>query len=54
MVDDKSNKIEKEVISFLNGNDPMEHIIKIECGYNDDMVSIIYRDENNKKRIILF
>lgn len=52
MVDDKSNKIEKEVISFLNGNDPMEHIIKIECGYNDDMVSIIYRDENNKKRII--
>lgn len=45
-------KVTKEQIdSFLNGSDPMERIIKIECGYDDDKVSIIYRDENNNKRI---
>ena len=45
-------KVTKEQIdSFLSGTDPMEHIIKIECGYDEDKVSIIYRDTNNKKRI---
>ena len=48
----QENKISKEEISkFLNGTDPMERIIKIECGYNDEKVSIIYRNENGEKRI---
>ena len=45
-------EITKESIAeFLNGRDPMERIVNIECGYNDDMVSVIYRDENGVKRI---
>lgn len=38
---------------FLSGRDPMEHIISIECGYEDDKVSIIYRNADNQKRIRL-
>lgn len=46
------SKVTKEQIdSFLSGTDPMEHIIKIECGYDEDKVSIIYRDADNRKRI---
>ena len=46
------NKITQEKIqAFFDGRDPMERIIKIECGYNDDKVSIIYRREDGKKRI---
>lgn len=46
------SKVTKEQIdAFLSGSDPMERIIKIECEYNDDKVSIIYRDEQGKKRI---
>lgn len=46
------SKVTKEQIdSFLSGSDPMEHIIKIECGYDEDKVSIIYRNEQNQKRI---
>lgn len=46
------SKVSKEEIdAFLNGTDPMERIIKIECGYNDNKVNIIYRDEQGKKRI---
>lgn len=46
------SKVSKEDIdSFLNGSDPMERIIKIECGYDDDKVSIIYRNEYGKKMI---
>ena len=46
------SKVTKEQIdSFLSGSDPMERIIKIECEYDDDKVSIIYRDEQGKKRI---
>ena len=45
-------KITKEVIdTFFAGYDPMEHIIKFECGYNDDKVSIIYKNENGEKRV---
>jgi len=45
-------KVTKEEIeSFLNGTDPMEHIIKIECGYDDNKVSIIYRNEEGRKMI---
>ena len=38
---------------FLSGHDPMERIISIECNYDDDKVSIIYRNENNEKRVRL-
>ena len=45
-------KVTKEEIeSFLNGTDPMERIIKIECGYDDNKVSIIYRNEEGRKMI---
>ena len=39
------------VNSFLNGRDPMERIISIECGYQDDSVSIIYINANGEKRV---
>ena len=46
------SKVTKEQIdAFLSGSDPMEKIIKIECEYNDNKVSIIYRDEQGNKRI---
>ena len=39
------------VNTFLNGHDPMEHIISIECDYMEDMVNIVYLNENNEKRV---
>ena len=39
------------VNTFLNGRDPMERIITIECGYTDDRVSIVYINEKGEKRI---
>lgn len=46
------SKVTKEEIdAFLNGTDPMERIIKIECGYDEEQVSIIYRNEKGEKRI---
>jgi DNA polymerase elongation subunit (family B) len=39
------------VNSFLNGHDPMEHIVTIECDYMDDMVNIVYINENGEKRV---
>lgn len=48
----KYRQVTKEDIdAFLAGSDPMEHIIKIECGYDEDKVSIIYRNEEGKKRV---
>ena len=45
-------EITSEVVNtFLNGHDPMEHIITIECAYDEDKVSIIYVDKNGIKRI---
>ena len=41
------------VNGFLNGRDPMERIISIECGYNEEQVSIIYVNSNNEKRVKL-
>lgn len=40
----------EEIENFLHGTNPMEHIIKFECGYNDDEVTVYYRDENGIKR----
>ena len=36
----------EEVDAFLKGTDPQEHIIKIECGYDDAKATVIWRDEN--------
>ena len=48
----ETKQITKEVIDqFFAGHDPMEHIIKIECGYDDEKASIIYRNEKGEKRI---
>ena len=45
-------QITTEVVNtFLNGHDPMEHIISIECGYDEDKVNIIYVNEKGEKRI---
>lgn len=41
----------EQIGAFLQGSDPMEHIIKIECGYTDEKVSVIYRADDGKKRI---
>ena len=41
-----------EVIDkFLNGFNPMEHIISIECSYMDEEVCIIYRNDNGIKKV---
>lgn len=46
------DKISTERVNqFLSGHDPMERIITIECGYDEDEVSIIYVDSKGKKRI---
>ena len=41
----------EDVERFLNGHDPMERIISIECGYDDNTASIIYVNENGDKRV---
>lgn len=46
-------QITKERIdSFLSGHDPMERLIKMEIGYDDDKIIIFYRDENGLKKCI--
>ena len=45
-------EITTEVVNtFLTGHDPMEHIISIECAFDEDKVNIIYVDKNGIKRI---
>lgn len=41
----------EEVNTFLNGHDPMERIITIECDYQSEIVYIIYVDDKGIKRI---
>lgn len=41
----------EEIHRFLNGRDPMERIVNIECDYGDDRVSIIYKTEDGEKRV---
>lgn len=47
----KKEITEEEVNVFLAGHDPMERIVSIECGYNDEDVSIIYINDKGEKRI---
>ena len=45
-------EITTEVVNeFLNGRDPMERIITIECNYLEDQVNIVYVDSKGIKRI---
>ena len=45
-------KITDETVNtFLNGHDPMERIISVECDYMEDMVSIIYVNERGQKMV---
>lgn len=41
----------EEISAFLNGRDPMERIVNIECSYTDEKVSIIYVNKEGKKMI---
>lgn len=43
----------EEINAFLNGRDPMERIVNIECSYADEKVSIIYINDKGKKMIKL-
>ena len=46
--------ISTEVVNtFLTGHDPMEHIITIECDYQEDKVSIVYVNDAGQKRVKL-
>lgn len=47
----KKEVTKEQIHSFLNGRNPMERIIKIEGGYNDDKMAVIYRDENGIKKV---
>lgn len=40
----------EEVEAFFKGRDPMERIVKIECGYDDKCATLIYRDANGDKK----
>lgn len=47
-----AEKSNKEIVGeFLNGRDPMERIICIECEYADEQVSVIYVNEKGEKRV---
>lgn len=48
----KSEVTKEQIDAFLNGSDPMERIIKFECDYNDDTITIIYNNENGKKKCL--
>ena len=41
------------VNTFLMGHNPMEHIITMECSYDDEKVSVIYVNEEGQKRVKL-
>ena len=41
----------EEINEFLNGRDPMERIVNIECGYEDDRVSLIYKTKEGERRV---
>lgn len=47
-------EITSEVINnFLYGFNPLEHVVAIECDYQDDKASVIYVNEKEEKRIKL-
>ncbi|KAA6339622.1 hypothetical protein EZS27_012453, partial [termite gut metagenome] len=42
---------DEKILTFLEGNNPMEKVVSVECAYNDDQVSVIYYNENDVKCI---
>lgn len=47
-------KITPEIVkTFLEGHDPMEKIVSIECGFNEDRACVVYVNENGEKRVRL-
>ena len=42
--------IEEKVNSFLQGSNPMERVVNIECGYDDDQAAVIFTKEDGSKR----
>ena len=38
-----------EIAAFIEGHDPQERIVNFDYKYNDDHITIIYRDENDNK-----
>lgn len=47
-----SRQITPEVVqSFLEGHDPMERIVAIECAYNEDRAAVVYVNEKGEKRV---
>lgn len=50
MVTEKKREItDDEILKFLEGHDPQERIVNIECFNNNDFATIYYRDENDIK-----
>lgn len=47
----KTEVTKEQIHDFLMGHDPFERIIKIEGDYGDDKMAVIYRDENNIKKV---
>lgn len=51
MADTSTQATIERVNAFLEGRDPMERIITMECDYQSDKVSIIYINNKGEKRI---
>lgn len=47
---EEKKQITQEVIeTFINGHDPMERIVNLDYNYDDDFMTIIYRNEKDQK-----
>lgn len=42
---------EKDIYTFLEGRDPQERIVNLDYQYNNDYMTVIYRNENDQKCI---
>ena len=43
--------ISEKVNAFLEGFNPMQRVVNIECGYDDDCAFVIYNREDGQKRV---
>lgn len=44
----KKEITKEDIKTFLEGTNPLQHLTNIECGYNDNMVSLIIRNGDKK------
>ena len=44
------SETKKDIGAFLEGHNPLKGVVKLECGYNDDHVTLVIRGEDGKKR----